>query len=281
MKKISGRIVISFIILIISTTTNAVQSPDDRNYNTAWQTHMEQLKNRKNLNIPQYAQCFEKSAAEFGIPLGLLVAVARGESFFNPKAQSNKSCYGIMQIQWPGTAKDLGIDNLNKLYDPCTNIHAGAKYLKQLLDRYKGNIHFALAAYNYGPGRIGTNPSALSIPQGARWYSGYIYHHMEKVLAIRPSMQSAQESNQKQPIDAPLITGGRKAQIFVFNKPYRAKALYESFQKKIPELEFEWFRIAPGRFEVSVLYNTKSQLSEARNILKAHGVTLIERPRAD
>ena len=87
-----------------------------------------------------------------------------------------------MQILWPQTAKHLGIDQLEALYDPCTNILAGAKYLRELLDRYNGNLHLTLAAYNYGPGRIRKNSNSDSIPRGAQWYSSYIFHHLKHIL---------------------------------------------------------------------------------------------------
>ena len=80
------------------------------------------------------------------------------------------------------TFKHLGIYRLNALYEPCTNIRAGARYLRELLDRYNSNLHLALAAYNYGPGRIRNQAGAGHIPQGAKWYSSYIYHHLKYIL---------------------------------------------------------------------------------------------------
>ena len=85
-----------------------------------------------------------------------------------------------MQILWPDTARHLGIYRLSQLYDPCTNIDAGARYLKELLGNYDDNLHLALAAYNYGPSRIAKD--GFNIPSGAEWYSGYIYRHLNYVL---------------------------------------------------------------------------------------------------
>jgi soluble lytic murein transglycosylase-like protein len=50
----------------------------------------------------------------------------------------------------PGTARDLGVDPL----DPASNLAGGARYLRQQLDRFDGDIERALAAYNAGPGRV-------------------------------------------------------------------------------------------------------------------------------
>ncbi len=101
-----------------------------------------------------HATCFSVAALEYGLPESLLLAIARGESDFDATARSRANAHGVMQILWPGTARHLGIHRLSDLYEPCTNIDAGARYFKELLERYDGNVHLALAAYNYGPGRI-------------------------------------------------------------------------------------------------------------------------------
>ncbi len=129
-------------------------------------------------NYP-YMDCFTKTAGRHDLPLPLLLAVARGESNFDKMAKSSKECYGIMQLKWPGTARDMGITKKRDLFDPCKNIEAGGKYLAFLIDRYEGDLFLAVAAYNYGPGRIGRG----SVPEGARWYAAYIYNHLRRVLS--------------------------------------------------------------------------------------------------
>jgi len=126
-----------------------------------------------------YMGCFEEASRKYNIPLALLLAVARGESNFDPDARSNKGCLGIMQIQWPGTARDLGITQKSDLLDPCINIDAGAKYLSWLLERFKGDPYLAVAGYNYGPNAV----SLGKIPDGAKWYAAYIHRHLQSVLS--------------------------------------------------------------------------------------------------
>jgi len=127
-----------------------------------------------------FKDCFHKTAKKVQIPVSLLVAVARGESNFNPKAISKKNAVGLMQIRWPLTAKELGFRKKEDLFDGCRNIDAGGRYLKKLLRRYKGNLYRTLAAYNYGPSRITLNGS---VPDGAGQYVDYIY---DKYKSFRP-----------------------------------------------------------------------------------------------
>ncbi|NCF71948.1 MAG: transglycosylase SLT domain-containing protein [Gammaproteobacteria bacterium] len=210
-----------------------------------------------------HATCFRAAALEHDLPESLLLAVARGESDFVETARSRANAHGVMQILWPGTAKHLGIHRLSDLYDPCTNIDAGARYLQELLKTYDGNLHLALAAYNYGPGRISRN--ADTIPNGAVWYSGYIYRHLGYVLGNGVSS--------KPPPDT-LYSALGQSTLLTFGEPYRAEAFIERLEKQTPDISLDWFRRGTGEFEVVLTYADRQEFDRSARQLASSGFRL-------
>ena len=128
-----------------------------------------------------FKACFEEAAERYDVPQRLLVAIASGESDFNPLAVSSAGAIGVMQIMWPITARHLGVGNKSRLFDACQNIHAGARYFKELLKRYNGNAHHALAAYNMGPERVKQG----AIPAHGKRYSDYIYRRYLELDTVK------------------------------------------------------------------------------------------------
>lgn len=95
----------------------------------------------------QISDMIQKAAAKYGIDPKLLSAVAETESNYRPDAVSSAGAVGVMQLM-PDTAASLGVSDP---YDAQQNIDGGAKYLKELLGDFGGDVREAVAAYNAGP----------------------------------------------------------------------------------------------------------------------------------
>ena len=93
-----------------------------------------------------FTRIIRAAAERYRVDADLIYCVIAVESNFNPKAVSSKNARGLMQLL-PQTAARFGVHDI---FDPEQNVNAGAKYLRQLLDKYN-NLTLALAAYNAGP----------------------------------------------------------------------------------------------------------------------------------
>ena len=110
-----------------------------------------------------YSNCFKKTAEKYELDSNWLKAIAIVESSLNPKAVSKSNAIGLMQIKWPITATHLGVSKKDALFDPCTNIDLGGRYLRELTDKYNGDQENALSAYRVGPTTLAKKGSETSV----------------------------------------------------------------------------------------------------------------------
>ena len=108
------------------------------------------LEQKKSSPWQRFSVIIETIAREVGVSPHLLHAVIEVESAYDPEAISSKGAQGLMQLI-PATAARFDAGNLN---DPASNIRAGARYLKVLMDRFHNDLPLTLAAYNAGEGAV-------------------------------------------------------------------------------------------------------------------------------
>ena len=113
----------------------------------------------------QYAADIQEISREHGVSPGLIEAVVRTESGFDPTAVSPKGAGGLMQLM-PGTAAALGVVDR---FNPQENISGGVRHLRYLLDRYQGSVAMALAAYNAGEGAVDAYRGVPPYPETQRY----------------------------------------------------------------------------------------------------------------
>jgi len=113
-----------------------------------WQRELQQHPRR-------FTQAFAQAAEGSGLDPALLLAVARQESRFTPAVSSGVGAVGLLQLM-PETAAELAgsTQTTAALQDPAHNAALGARYLRQLLERWQGNPVLAVASYNAGPGAV-------------------------------------------------------------------------------------------------------------------------------
>jgi len=130
----------------------------------------------------------------------LIRGVMQQESAFRPCAISPKGAAGLMQLV-PATAADLGVKNV---FDPTENVMGGARLLRQLLNRYDGDLSLTLSAYNAGSGRV---DAAMGIPKIPETLD-YVRRILEKLPAESPLRQALPNSRfsliPAEPLGAPL-----------------------------------------------------------------------------
>ena len=156
-----------------------------------------------------FQSCFTAAASTYNVEESLLIGIAIVESSMDPDAVSSSNAIGLMQIKWPITGNHLGISDRQDLFDPCTNIDAGARYLRELLDDLASfapqpRKRLALASYRLGPNGFDPN---IPLPTTAQ---DYIEKIESQQRALSEPLSSDQTATTAGPVLPCLIQNLRK-----------------------------------------------------------------------
>jgi hypothetical protein len=121
-------------------------TPTDHNAKYVMILREKRILFQPNLDVNKYDGLITKAANKFKLDSALIKAVIKAESNFNHRAVSRVGAQGLMQLM-PKTASDLKVEDS---FHPEKDIEGGARYLRYLLNTYKGDLTLALAAYNAG-----------------------------------------------------------------------------------------------------------------------------------
>lgn len=165
-----GAIFLTLLVVVMPLTAKAeiykykgpngsvhfTDKPMKGNYRLVWRSGKKKSRNSRysleklRQNKAKVAPYIDNIAKQLHLHPGLLHAIVRVESAYDPGAVSRKGAQGLMQLM-PATAKRYGVENA---YDPQQNLRAGATYLKDLLALFEFDIKLALAAYNAGENAV-------------------------------------------------------------------------------------------------------------------------------
>lgn len=221
-------------------------------------------------NATPYSACLNRSAKRYRLASSLLKGVVATESNWDPNARSSANAHGLMQIQWPGTARHLGVRFKSQLYQPCKNIDLGARYLRQLIDRYQGDERLALAAYNYGPGRIS---ASKPIPRGAERYVAKVYKHAAMFGGQRDQSSAKAKKGGSNSVPPSTVQQRKRRDhaLVVFTSRDRAQRYVRLLARRIEGASFRMQPVDQGRYQVWMQVKPAGLSGDEKLILSSFG----------
>lgn len=140
-------------------------------------------------NVP-YDSLINSISMKYGMDPALVAAVIKAESDFSPQSVSKAGAMGLMQLM-PENVKDYGVGNP---FDPAQNIDGGVRHLKDMIDKFNGDLRLGLAAYNAGPNAVlkygGIPPYAETqayVPKVLNYYEEFKSQSMSSSASITRS----------------------------------------------------------------------------------------------
>ena len=137
--------------------------------------------------VAGYSDTIQAAAKTYGVDSNLIKAVMASESGGMQYAESSKKAKGLMQLI-DSTATDMGVRNV---WNPAQNIFGGTKYLKQLIDKFQGNLPMAVASYNAGPAAVEKQGGVPAIKETKE----YVNRVLNYLQAFEQQEESSNDDN--------------------------------------------------------------------------------------
>lgn len=146
---------------------------------------------------PRLAKLASAAAKRNHVDPALVQAVIQTESGWNPGAVSDRGALGLMQLI-PATAERFGVENV---FDPAQNVEGGTRYLRELLDRFHGNLTESLAAYNAGEQAVERSGGVPNYPETRAYVKKVTKTYFQSGSAQIPAAERRRSSPIRQTVD--------------------------------------------------------------------------------
>ena len=143
------------------------------------------------LQLEKYDHLIFKASEKYNVEYNLIKAVIKAESNFNPQAVSRAGARGLMQLM-PKTAYAYQVQDS---FEPESNIEAGVRYLRYLLNLFQGNLHLALAGYNAGENAVIKNKGVPPYPETRTYVQRVLRFYQEYGKETKTSIPATHSTN--------------------------------------------------------------------------------------